>query len=74
MTVAPQFLRLQSPLALLTPKFNDPQPPSTQIIIATTELRSRVSLLAALQSEPGLNVVGEVSDQAGLLAGCGGCF
>jgi two-component system nitrate/nitrite response regulator NarL len=42
--------------------------PSTRIVIATPDLGSRVTLLATLQSEPGFNVVGEASDEAGLLA------
>jgi DNA-binding NarL/FixJ family response regulator len=39
-----------------------------QILIATSDLRSRVRLLDALQSQPDFNVVGEASDEAGLVA------
>ncbi len=41
---------------------------TTRIVIATADFRCRASLLAALQPEPGFNVVGEASDGPGLVA------
>lgn len=40
----------------------------TKIVIATADAVARVPLLAALQSEPGITVVGEASDEIRLLA------
>ena len=42
--------------------------PSTGIVIATTDPKSRANLRGALRQEPGFRIVGEASNERGLLA------
>jgi two-component system nitrate/nitrite response regulator NarL len=42
--------------------------PYTRIVIATTDLGSRVALIGALRSQPGFGVIGEASDESEFLA------
>ncbi len=41
---------------------------STQIVLVTADLRSRVAIRAALRTQPDLSVIGDASDHLGLLA------
>lgn len=41
---------------------------SARTVVAMADLKSRLTVLASLKSEPGFDVVGEASDWAGLLA------